>query len=86
MPTHPTICELDEMPSCKELMSALSKLKKGKAGGRTGIVPELLRHGGAELHDRLLKLVQEVWEEGGDWKDTEIVPIPKKGDIKHCDN
>ena len=22
----------------------------------------------------------------GDWKDTEIVPIPKKGDIKHCDN
>ena len=70
-------------------MSALSKLKKGKAGGRTGILSELLRHGGAELHDRLLKLVQEVCEEGvvvGDWKDTEIVPIPKKGDLKHCDN
>ena len=31
----------------------------------------------------------EVWEEGtvvGDWKDAEIVPIPKKGDLKHCDN
>ena len=22
----------------------------------------------------------------GDWKDAEIVPIPKKGDLKHCDN
>ena len=21
-----------------------------------------------------------------DWKDAEIVPIPKKGDLKHCDN
>ena len=21
-----------------------------------------------------------------DWKDTEIVPIPKKGDIRNCDN
>ena len=41
-------------------MSALSKLKKGKAGGRTEILPELLRHGGAELHDRLLKLVHVV--------------------------
>ena len=71
-------------------MSALSKLKKGKAGGRTGrtgILPELLQHG-AELQ-WLLKQVQEVWEEGvvvGDWKDAEIVPIPKMGDLKHCDN
>ena len=33
--------------------------------------------------------MQEVWEEGSvvaDWKDAEIVPIPKKGTLKRCDN
>ena len=41
------------------------------------------------MHDRLLKLMQEVWEEGSvvaDWKDAELVPIPKKGNLKQCNN
>ena len=65
----------------EELQTALSKLRKGKAGGKTGILPELLVCGGTEMHGRYLKLIQEVWEEGSvvaDWKDAEIVPIPKK--------
>ena len=68
---------------------ALSKLKKGKAGGKTGIMPELIVHRGAELTDRLLQLIQHVWQEGTvveDWRDGEIVPIPKKGNLKLCDN
>ena len=89
IPFHPTEWELDDPPTCEELTVALSKLKKGKAGGKTGIMPELIVHGGAELIDRLLQLIQHVWQEGTvveDWRDAEIVPIPKKGNLKLCDN
>ena len=89
IPGHPVNWELDDPPTCEELLTALTKLKKGKAGGKTGILPELLAYGGAELHDRLLQLITDVWEEGAvvrDWRDAEIVPIPKKGNLKHCDN
>ena len=89
MPGHPIHRELDDPPTCEELRMALSKLKKGKAGGKSGILPELLVCGGTEMHDRLLKLMQEVWEEGSvvaNWKDAEIVPIPKKDNLKRCDN
>ena len=64
----------------------MSKLKKGKGNGKTGILPELLVYGGVELHDRLLQLITDMWEEGAvvmDWRDAEIVPIPKKGNLKH---
>ena len=49
----------------------------------------MIKCGGAELWDRIVKLMQEVWEEEevvGDWKDAEIVPIPKKGNLQVCDN
>ncbi len=73
----------------EELITALSKLKNGKAGGKTGILPELVSCGGACLMDRLLVLMQDVWREGevvGDWKDAVVVPIPKKGNLQLCDN
>jgi len=40
------------------------------------------------LQCELLVLMREVWKMGcvvQDWKDAEIVPIPKKGDVT-CDN
>ena len=77
------------MPTFDELTEALDKLRKGKAGGKTGVVPELLLYGGAELQDRLLLLLEEVWNARSvvqDWKDAVIVPIPKKGDLRKCDN
>ena len=68
----------------------MEKMKWGKAGGRTGILPELILCGGPEIQHRLLVLMKEVWKEGcvvQDWKDAEIVPIPpKKGDLRNCDN
>lgn len=87
--TLPPFTELDTAPSEEELESALSKLKKGKAGGKTGILPELVCSGGTLLRDRLLVLMQDVWKEGkvvGDWKDAVVVPIPKKGNLQICDN
>ena len=46
--------ELDTAPSEEKLVSALSKLKSGKAGDKTGILPELVSCGGVHLFERLL--------------------------------
>ena len=89
MPSWETIQGLDDPPTSDELVAAMEKMKRGKAGGRTGILPELILCGGPELQHRLLKLMKEVWKVGyvvQDWKDAEIVPIPKKGDLRNCDN
>ena len=89
LPPQPTRSDLDDPPTDEELESALNKLKHGKAGGKTGIPPELVAYGGAELWDRLLEIMKEIWKEKRvvrDWKDAEIVPIPKKGNLQSCDN
>ena len=86
MPTYPTRLELDNSPTHDELLLALGRLRRGKAGGKTGIVPELP---GADIQDRLLQLIQDMWAQGTvveDWRDAVVVPIPKKGDLKLCDN
>lgn len=74
----------------EELETVLSKMKRRKAGGKTGIPsPELVLFGGTILWDRMLELMKVMWREGeivADWKDAEVVPVPKKGDLQHCDN
>ena len=85
----PTKSHLDEPPTEEEIESALAKLKNGKASGKTGILPEMVKYGGAELGDRILDLIKVVWEEETvvkDWKDATIMPIPKKGNLQICDN
>ena len=82
MPSWEGMQCLDDLPSSAELVAAMAKMKWGKAEGRTGILPELILCGGPQLHHQLLMLMQEVWKVGyvvQDWKDAEIVPIPKKG-------
>ena len=89
MPEIPAMLYLDEPPTEEELLDALSKMKRGKAGGKSGILPELMLYGGAILWDRLLELMQAMWRRGEvvpDWKNAEVVPIPKKGDLQRCDN
>ena len=86
---QPTRWDLDGPPTDEELESALNKLKRGIAGGKTGIPPELIVYGGAELWDRMLELMKDVWKEKSvvaDWKDAEIIPIPKKVNLQSCDN
>ena len=37
----------------------------------------------------MLELIQGIWSEGevvADWKNADVIPIPKKGDLQHCDN
>ena len=89
MSSLPSRLDLDLPPTEEELESALGKLKKGKTGGKTRIPPELIAYGGAELWDRLIELMQEVWEERkvvSDWKNAEIVLVPKNENLQSCDN
>ncbi len=54
IPEMSPMLELDEVPSEEELLAALSKLKRGKAGGKSGVLPELVLYGGGGLWDRML--------------------------------
>ena len=60
-----------------------------KAPGESGILPEMVCHGGDAFFSALLSLVQQVWHDRcvpQAWRDAELVPIPKKGDLSSCDN
>ena len=75
----------------EELQSALGKLKSGKAGKKSGILPEMLKAVCWEekFMKLLLELVKDVWRERKvpvDWCDAVLVPIPKKRDLSLCDN
>ncbi len=66
-----------------ELKDALSKLKNGKAGGSSNILPEMVKAACEEVRFRkmLLDLVHAVWEERQvprEWADATIIPILKK--------
>ena len=65
-------------------------LKSGKAGGSSGILPEMLKAASCEEEflDLLLDLVCDIRKEGcvpRDWSNAVLVPIPKKGDLSSCD-
>ena len=81
--------DLDDTPTLEEVKLAINTLKSDKAGGSTGLVPELIKSGGMSLHTRLHCLMVFIWSTGrvpADWRNAEIVPIPKKGDLRSCDN
>ena len=79
--------ELDEVPSKEELKTAMQRLKLGKTGGKNGIIPELVAFGSEELQERL-QVISDVWGQQvvSHWRDAEVVPMPKKGDLHDCDN
>ena len=61
--------KLDHPPTLEELIAPLSRLKRGKVGGRTGILPELVLYEGPELLERLLLLMDDIWRGGEVVKD-----------------
>ena len=89
IPDRPVATDMDNAPSPEELEQALLKMKLGKAGGKSGVLPDILRHGGAALHGSLLRLMEKVWAVGqvpAEWRDAIVVPVPKKDDLRSCDN
>ena len=80
---------LADVPTEDELARSIDRLSNNKAAGESGILPEMVQHAGPAFATALLFLVHEVWKEGSvpqAWRDAELVPIPKKGDLSNCDN
>ena len=88
---RPVRVDLTKPPSEEELERAIGKLRSGKAGGESGILPEMVKAVCYEeaFMSSLLKLTEDVWRRGevrSDWCDAVLIPLFKKGDLSHCDN
>ena len=84
---RPTGSKLAEVPS--EVMNAVGKLRNRKAGGESGISVKAACYEEEEEEEfvnKLLDLANDVWETGCAWRNSILVPIPKKGDFSNCDN
>ena len=80
-----------DKPTAREVKKALGKLKNGKAAGYSNILPEMLK-AGARNEDfmcMLTDLMNAVWEDRcvlQEWMNAILIPISKKGNLRHCDN
>ena len=86
-----TDADLGPLPTSAEVAKALGKLKNGKAPGSSNILPEMLKAGGRveEFTAMIADLVHRIWEERRvpmEWVDAILIPVPKKGNLRSCDN
>ena len=72
-----------------EVELAIEKLKSHKSPGIDQIPAELIKAGGSTIRCAIHKLIIATWnkeELPGEWKESIIVPIHKKGDKTDCNN
>ena len=72
-----------------EVVSAVKKLKVGKAPGIDKITAEMIRSDVDNNSDILCNLLNKVWSEEKvpqEWKKLIIVKLPKKGNLSDCNN
>ena len=86
-----TDADLGTLPTSAEVAKALGKLKNGKVPGSSNILPEMLKAGGRvkEFTTMIADLVHRIWEERRvpmEWVDAILIPVPKKGNLRSCDN
>ena len=76
LPQVPTNATLDATPTLDEVRKAIQQLSKGKAPGADAIPAEIYKEGGPVLTDKLLTLIQLIWEKEQlpqDFKDASII-------------
>ena len=85
--------QLEALPSMELVLEAAMKLKAGKTGGNSDILPEMAKaccySYMYDFPDFLLDLIHTAWHEEReprDWADAGLVLIPIKGDLSHCGN
>ena len=90
LPSLTVMEELDALPTEEELSKAIDCLTCGKAPGKDGIPPEVLKSGKPTLLRHLHELLCLCWEKGHvpqDMRDANIVTLYKnKGDRGDCNN
>ena len=60
----------------------MMRLKLQKAGGKNGVLQEMIKSCGSHIMDNICDLFHTVWMEErvpAEWRDALVVPIPKKG-------
>ena len=75
--------------SVLEVELAIEKLKSHKSPDTDQIPAEMIQAGGSIIHCAIHKLIIAIWnkeELPGEWKESIIVPIHKKGDKTVCNN
>lgn len=86
--TPPTNNQSDDI-LYSEVRNAINKLKLNKSPGNDQITSEMLKAGGEVIIDELLELCNQAWKEGTvpkEWSRSVLIPIPKKGNLKECEN
>ena len=81
--------EVEVELTIEDVKQSVRNLKSNKAPGADGIHLELMKYRGNKLLNRLYELVRQIWEEERvpeEWKETIIVPIPKRGDRERREN
>ena len=72
-----------------EVEEAIKMLKKGKSPGVDNIPGELIQAGGDNMTVALLHICNKIWrnvEWPNNWTKSLVIALPKKGDLKQCNN
>ena len=73
----------------EEIELAIKNLKPGKSPGIDNIPAELIKYGGDHVKEAFHALCQKIWQQKSwpkEWTQSLIIPIPKKGNIRLCQN
>ena len=73
----------------EELATVLKGLENNKAPGADSVANELLKYGGSEVRNKLLKIMNIIFEKGevpSVFRKILIKPLYKKGDKNECGN
>ena len=76
-------------PSVCEVEMAIEKLKRHKSPDVDQISAELIQAGSRTTCSEILKLINVIWNKEKlpeEWKESNILPIYKKGDKTDCSN
>ena len=72
-----------------EIEEAIKMLKKGKSPGVDNIPGELIQAGGEYMSTALLNICNQIWRTvkwPENWTKSLVITLPKKGDLKMCNN
>jgi len=90
LPQQPIHDVLVPQPQLEEVICAIAGLQSGKAPGKDGIAPEVLKFGGLLLAEQITNLFARCWNERilpQEFRDAKIVSIyKKKGCKRQCGN
>ena len=72
-------------PLTEKLIDAMRSLREQAAGGQNRILPEMVKYCWG-LMDYILDLFNTEQQVPEEWRDALPIPLPKKGDLTHCDS